>query len=350
MITNKFAVIAVMAIGILGFSSCDRNGYDSASRNAATTTDTTVSNSTTSTETGAAATTETAAGRTTATGTAVDTTSGGAGLAAEQPGTADSRETTVGAKKIHKKEMKKTHNKSGAAIPPRGDTNNDVAAANEEMNDESWSEDTSSSSATTSTETADSESDAVAEANRAHKAQAVDNSALSEKAKRDLAMMKQDEISKYYEPQSKSPDRTGSTSMTGQDRSHAELTQQPGPFADPTVIGKNDDVARLGPIQSLDLGKYSYRNRDQFKNLMETRLSLVQERIGTLRGKTGSQRPANYKDVLNNIENRHENAEQQLGRTNRVEAKNWESFKTNFRDQVSELENSVNSLQTSMVR
>lgn len=353
MIANRHAVVALLAIGVLSISSCDRNGNDTGTNNAAQTTtnesltatntesvsEGSRSNTTTSTGTGTGTNMDATTDKTTATGTGADKTSGSAGLAAEPPTSADARETTTGAKKTSTKKDKKKADKTGASIPPRGETEAGVASTEAGSGaDESWSETSSSSSTTTTSEPGSSDL-------------AVIGGTAGASAKREMRAQKQDQVSKFYEPQSKSPDRTGTTSMTGQDRNHAQLTMKPGqPLADPTVTGKEDNMAQTQPIQSLDLGKYSYNNRDQFKGLMETRLSMVNERIGTLRGANSERRPSNYKDVLKNIENKHETAQNQLEKIDDVESSKWESYKSSFRDQVAELERSVNTLQTSVTR
>ncbi len=153
--------------------------------------------------------------------------------------------------------------------------------------------------------------------------------------------VKNDSESKAYEPQSKSPDKTGSTSITGQDRSHAQSMQRKGTFVDPTVEGMTDKTqaaAETQSVQNLNLAQYPYNKRSQFKSAMDDRLGLIEERLGQVRSDD------NNKAMVSTIEDKHDAAEKKLNEADKVDQARWEGYKIEFRDQVADLERSVNSL------
>jgi hypothetical protein len=267
------------------------------------------------------------------TGAAVDQTSGSTGMSADatngsasntttttnaaptsgqtttdvgttQP-TTDTSKTATGKKSdaVPTKEAKAGTNSSGAYLPPAEQpTSTDTSAT-----------DTSISSGTSS-----------ADAN-------VADSKLAADAKNDA-------MSKAYEPQSKSPDKTGSTSLTGQDRSHAQSMQRKGTFVDPTVEPNRDATAANQSVQNLNLAQYPYNKRSQFKAAMDDRLGLIEERLQVIRS------DASNKDLASSIESKHEAAEKKLNEADKVDQNRWEGYKIEFRDQIADLERSVNSV------
>jgi hypothetical protein len=162
-------------------------------------------------------------------------------------------------------------------------------------------------------------------------------------AQRDANTIKANTEANSYEPQSTMPDKTGSTSLTGQDRSHAQTMNRQGTFTDPTVQGMKDadQAAELSqPAANIDLNKYPYNKRMQFRNAMNDRLGQIEERLGSAR------RRSNDKAEIKSIEQQRKVAEKNLHQVNKVDQAHWENYKSEFRDQVARLERSVDTLAT----
>lgn len=157
---------------------------------------------------------------------------------------------------------------------------------------------------------------------------------------------------KALEPQSKYPDKTGSTSITGVPRSHAQAGSELTVFTDPTVAPLRDKpLYEKVNASAVNLEQYSYEKRAEFKDDMEDRLDGLESRIEMIRIDVAEEPRDSrsiYRDKLNSLAAKHRAVEGRLRNADGVPSTNWESYKIEFRDQIADLERSYESLRTAM--
>ena len=286
-------------------------------------------------------TTDTA--RTTETNTTVDTTSGSSGMSAESapaPAEAPAADTSSSTSTKAVPSADKTSSSSTKAVPPADTTSSTTKSVPPA--------DTTQAQPLPSTdETASSVSSATAGAMESAENKMDSAASKMDSTAADLKKQVKDQnekTAKFYEPQSTTPDKTGSTSMTGQDRSHAQATQRKGTFVDPTVEPKADlDRAASQSVQAMNLNAYPYSRRDQFKSAMDSRLEMIEGRIDAFKSSSAAQQ---NKNMITSLEQKHDVAEDKLKEADKVDQARWEGYKIEFRDQIAELERSIQSLPT----
>lgn len=159
---------------------------------------------------------------------------------------------------------------------------------------------------------------------------------------------------KDLEPQSRYPDKTGSTSITGVPRSHAQAVVRPTVFTDPSVAPlRSGDMTmeKHQNVSTVNLEQYPFTRRSDFKSDMSSRLDSFESRIDNIRVSVAEEPKdsrAGYRDMVKNLERKHEAAQAHLKHADKIPSAEWDKYKREFRDQVSELERTYDSLQTAM--
>ncbi len=390
--TRRAAWGASVLLAGLALTGCDRNAsqregvQESAGTNATDTTtptgipsgtgsDATASSEAASAPGTASTTTETkTGGATAATGVARETkrektpraNSGGTGKAADRKsaattpmgddGARTAPRTTVGA--MTTEPGRQDHSDHAAALEPRpigvSDSNtaisdpyrqpsatSDVGAIDDDSDTEMIDEERAMSGSTTSVVTAPASPSARATDPNA-------SAALDAERLKDLY-----NPAKALEPQSKYPDHTGSTSITGVPRDHAQAGSRTTVFTDPTIAPLRDNPI-LGvdaSVSNLNLTRYPYDQRAAFKGDMADRLESLDARIEMVRNDVSEEpvkKRREYRELVKNIEAKYKAAESRLQDTGKIQNPDWDVYKVEFRDQMADLERSYESLRTVM--
>lgn len=127
----------------------------------------------------------------------------------------------------------------------------------------------------------------------------------------------------------------------------AGCTRQPDRVGEsdvPTAPYSTEDQAQVGKIvdQPLDVSRYSYAQKEDFKKDMGDRLQSIDQAISTMKG-TAAEFPQKAAQV-ENLEKKATSLEGELKAVDSISANNWNTFKSKFRDQVVSLEKQYNDV------
>lgn len=134
----------------------------------------------------------------------------------------------------------------------------------------------------------------------------------------------------------------------------AESLKKGGP-----VITVNDDFAQIGTL--IDISKFSFEQKSQFKNYIESRLDAVERAVKSLKESAGmgvaigsgtsrTQPDPNAKEAhmkqIAELESAYKNVEKKLGKISKAESQRWDLTKSEFRDDVEKLEKQYQDILT----
>jgi hypothetical protein len=105
------------------------------------------------------------------------------------------------------------------------------------------------------------------------------------------------------------------------------------------------------PVSSLNLAAFPFDRRDDFREVLETRMQSLDQGIDELRGKVNSL-PANGGEImqqhLSDIATRFDSASDRLERLEAVPIESWNTYKRVLRDEIASLEQAYQQLQVAV--
>ncbi len=105
----------------------------------------------------------------------------------------------------------------------------------------------------------------------------------------------------------------------------------------------------VSTVEAVNLARFPYSQKSQFKSEMGQHLHSVDHRIGEIESRLPQiQKSATSKKSINALEAKRMKAHSQLKGVDHVPAQSWEKYKTDFRDAVADLERSVNQTSTAV--
>ncbi len=153
---------------------------------------------------------------------------------------------------------------------------------------------------------------------------------------------------KDLEPQSTVPDRTGVSSTTGIDRSHALFSSPASTFNDPTTQPR---VPIYDSVEKIPMDRYGYRQRREFKDDFSDRLMTLDNEIFALKNQAEeSSNPVirQFRPSVDRLESRQEALEHMVGIAAKIPQHDWSKYKSDIRAQILNLERSVDSATAAM--
>lgn len=114
-------------------------------------------------------------------------------------------------------------------------------------------------------------------------------------------------------------------------------------------LGQSPDLQKRQ--SDLEVDQYSFKERAQFRDYMQARLQSIDTAIeglkasprlrveqNELKSERDTEKRASKFDAVTELEKQYEEAAKQLRKVDTVQAQQWDSFKTTFKNQVEELE------------
>ncbi len=153
---------------------------------------------------------------------------------------------------------------------------------------------------------------------------------------------------KHLEPQSRIPDRTGVSSTTGIDRSHAMFSSPSSTFNDPTTQGL---VPLYDSFEKIPMDRYGYNQRRDFKDEASNQLLTLNNEIGALKNQAEeSSNPVirQFQSSIERLESSQSTLEQMVGLAPKIPRHDWSKYKSDIREQILNLERSVDSAHAAM--
>lgn len=136
----------------------------------------------------------------------------------------------------------------------------------------------------------------------------------------------------------------------GRDRSTRDAN--PGSTGSTATSGSgetaNVTVAPRAQTSDVDITAYTYDQRGNFRETMESKLMSLENQISRLDNRLNVESPERHRRQMTELQNQYDQVLDQLEQAESTPQAEWNSYKTQFRSQVNDLEKSYQQMQTAL--